>query len=143
MEVKDCYSDQAELSDIVTEYRNLSYLKIASPVSRIPHLTNADIDHNMPSEFNFNYYSTHDFHSNHDIYESSLDSRSFSALHCNIRSLQGNYYNLAHMLSELQFSFSVIVQQINLIICQEQERPMVYSIFGFKDQKCEIHLGKI
>ena len=89
MEVKNCYSDQAELSDIVTEYRNLSYLKIASPVSRIPHLTNADIDHNMPSEFNFNYYSTHDFHSNHDIYESSLDSRSFCALHCNIRSLQG------------------------------------------------------
>ena len=93
---------------MVTEYRNLSYLKIASPVSRIPHLTNADLDHNMPSEFNFNYYSTHDFHSNHDIYESSLDSRSFSALHCNIRSLQGNHDNLAHMLSELQFSFSVI-----------------------------------
>ena len=97
MEVKNCHSDQAELSDIATDYRNLSYLKIASPVSRIPHLTNADSDHNMPSEFNFNYYSTHDFHSNHDIYESSLDSRSFSALHCNIRSLQGNYDNLAQL----------------------------------------------
>ena len=56
----------------------------------------------------FNYYSTHDFPSNHDIHKSSLDSRSFSAPHCNIRSLQGNYDNLAHMLSELQFSFSVI-----------------------------------
>ena len=62
-------------------------------MSRIPHLTNADIDHNMPS----------DFHSNHDIQESSLDPRSFSALHCNIRSLQGNYDNFAHVLSELQF----------------------------------------
>ena len=62
----------------------------------------------MPFEFNFNYYSTHDFHWNHDIYESSLDPRSFSALHCNIRSIQGNYDNFAHMLFELQFSLYVI-----------------------------------
>ena len=77
-------------------------------MSKIPHLTDADIDHNMPFEFNFNCYSIHDFHSNDDIYESSLDPRSFSALHCNIRSIQGKYDNFAHMLSKLQFSFSVI-----------------------------------
>jgi len=103
----NCYSNQAELSDTVTEYRNLPSLKIASPVSRIRYLTDADLDHNMPSEFNFNYYSTHDFHSDHDIHESSLNARSFSALHCNI-SVQGNYDNFAYMLSELQFPFSVI-----------------------------------
>ena len=103
-----CYSNQAELSDTVTEYRNLPYLTIASPVSRIRYLTDADLDHNMPSKFNFNYHSTHDFHSDHDIHESSFNPRSFSALHCNIRSVQGNYDNFAHMLPELQFPFSVI-----------------------------------
>ena len=61
----------------------------------------------MPSEFNFNYYSTHDFHSDH-IHESSLDPRPFSALHCNTTNVQGNYDNFAHMLSQLQFPFSVI-----------------------------------
>ena len=35
------------------------------------------------------------------------------------------------------------MQQINLIICQEQEQVMVNSIFGFKDQKCGIQLGKM
>ena len=76
-------------------------------MSRIRYLTDADLDHNMPSEFNFNYYSTHDFHSDH-IQESSLDPRPFSALHCNTTNVQGNYDNFAHMLSKLQFPFSVI-----------------------------------
>ena len=39
-------------------------------------------------------------------------------------------------------AFTTKVQQINLIICQEQEQIMVYSIFVFKEQKCGIHLGK-
>ena len=62
----------------------------------------------MPSDQNFNYYTTHDFHCNYDINELSSDTKSFAALNCNIRSLQGNYDNFAHMLSELKFPFSVI-----------------------------------
>ena len=78
------------------------------PVSAISHLTNIDVDRNMPSDQNFNYYTTHDFHCNYDINDLSTHSKSFAALNCNIRSLQSNHENLVHMLSELQFPFSVI-----------------------------------
>ena len=61
----------------------------------------------MPLDQNFNYYSVHDFHSSFDIKCSAKD-KSFSALNCNIRSLAANHDNLMHMLSELDFSFSVI-----------------------------------
>ena len=62
----------------------------------------------MPFDQNFNYYTTHDFHFNYDINDFLSHSKSFAALNCNIRSLQGNHDNLVHMLSELQFPFSVI-----------------------------------
>ena len=81
---------------------------MSPPVSAIPHLTNIDVDHNMPSDQNFNYYTTHDFHSNYDINHFSTHSKSFPALHCNIRSLQCNLENFVHLLSELQLPFSVI-----------------------------------
>ena len=39
---------------------------------------------------------------------------SFAAVHCKIRSLQGNLENFVHVLSELQFSLSVIgLSEIN------------------------------
>ena len=62
----------------------------------------------MPTDQNFRYYSSHDFHSDHDIIECSSDAKSFSALHCNIRSLAANYDNMLTMLSDLNFSFSLI-----------------------------------
>ena len=57
--------------DRITEFRNLPFLNISSPISNIPHLTDSDIDLHMPTEINFNYYSTHDFHSSKDIKECS------------------------------------------------------------------------
>ena len=86
----------------------MPYLNIASPISNIPHLTSIDVDHNMPTDQNFNYYTTHDFHSDYDISECSTDLKTFLALHCNIRSLQCNHDNFVHMLSDLQFPFSLI-----------------------------------
>lgn len=62
----------------------------------------------MPTDQNFNYYSVHDFHSNYDINECSSNNTSFSALNCNIRSLAANYDKFVHMLSELNFPFSLI-----------------------------------
>ena len=57
---------------------------------------------------NFNYYSVNDFHGSHEINECSSDKKTFSALNCNIRSLTANYDKLLHMLSRLNFPFSVI-----------------------------------
>ena len=82
--------------------------RVATDLSNLPHLTDLDVDLNMPTDQNFRYYSSHDFHSDHDIIECSSDAKSFSALHCNIRSLTANYDNMLTMLSDLNFSFSLI-----------------------------------
>jgi hypothetical protein len=103
-----CTSSTTSINDTLLELNNLPYLDITSPVSNIPHLTNLDIDLNMPSDQNFAYYTTHDFHSNHDICECLSNPGSFSALYCNIRSLSANHDNLVEMLSALYFPFSLI-----------------------------------
>ena len=72
---------------------------LTSPITNIPHLRNLDVDLNMPTDQNFNYYGVHDFHSSHDIIECSSEEKSFSALHCNIRSLSRNQDNFSHMLA--------------------------------------------
>ena len=62
----------------------------------------------MPSDHNFNYYTTHDFHSNDDRNDFASHLKSFPALNCYVRSLQGNHEHLVHMLSELQSPFSLM-----------------------------------
>lgn len=81
-----------------TNLDNLPRLNISSPATNVPHLTDFDVDYNMPSDMNFRYYSTHDFHSDRTVNECSSEPKSFSVLHCNIRSLAANYDNLLHML---------------------------------------------
>ena len=80
---------------------------ILATVSNVPHLSNLDPDLQIPSQTNFKYYSTHDFHSNYGIRNCSIDT-SFSALNCNIRSLQANFDNFCCMLTDLNLMFSVI-----------------------------------
>ena len=88
---------------------SLSRLSICSPLgSDVAHLSNVDADLHKPTDCNFSYLSTHDFHSNHDIAECFLNGQAFSTIHSNITSLSANYDNLAHMLSELYFPFSII-----------------------------------
>ena len=86
----------------------LSRLNISSPITNIPHLTNLVIGLYMPLDENFDYYSITDCNSDNDIIECSSNAKSFSALNCNIRSLAANNDNFLHMLSELNFSFSLI-----------------------------------
>ena len=66
---------------------SLPRFDILATVSNVPHLSDLDPDLQIPSQTNFKYYSTHDFHSNYGIRNCSIDT-SFSALNCNIRSLQ-------------------------------------------------------
>lgn len=56
---------------------------------------------------NFGYYSIHEFYSNGDI-RSTISDKAFSALHFNIRSLAANFDDFFQMLSDLNYSFSVI-----------------------------------
>ena len=56
----------------------------------------------------YKYHTTHDFHSNDDTSDFASHLKSFPALNCNVRSLQGNHEHLVHMLSELQSPFSLM-----------------------------------
>ena len=94
-------------SNCPCSYASLPRLDITSTISNIDHLTNSDIDIHMPSDLNFNYFTTHDFHANEDIIN-CLTSNSLSFLNCNIRGLQANFDNLVNMLSELYFPISVL-----------------------------------
>ena len=74
----------------------------------------------MPSDSNFNYFTTHDFHVNKDISD-CLSNNAFSFLNCNIRSIQANIDNLINMLSELYFPLSVVgLTETKLKIDQEE-----------------------
>ena len=90
------------------DYNSLPYLDISSTTTNISHLTNSDVDLHMPYDLNFNYYDTHEFHDNQYIIECFSGNNCFSALNCNIRRLSANFDNLANMLHELYFPFSLI-----------------------------------
>lgn len=90
------------------DYNLLPRLDINSVTINIYHLTTSGIDLNMPCDVNFDYYDSHEFHSSRDIVDSFLSCDSFSAIHCNVRSLSANYDSLTNMLSELFFPFSLI-----------------------------------
>ena len=103
------------ITDKIEQFNNLPYLSLMSPVTNVPHLTNSDVDLNMPADQNFNYYNIHDFHSNYDINECSSNDRSFSALNCNIRNLAANYDNFIHMLTGLNFPFTLSFFQPHIL----------------------------
>ena len=102
------YASQAS-AEAAELCQNLPRLSISSPVANnISHLTDSDVDLNMPADDNFAYFSAHDFHSNDDVSECFSNSQTFSVINCNIRSLQANYDSLVELLSELYFPFSLI-----------------------------------
>ena len=80
---------------------------ILATVSNVPHLSDLHPDLQIPSQTNFKYYSIHDFHSNYGGRNCSINT-SFSALNCNIRSLQANFDNFCCMLTDLNLMFSAI-----------------------------------
>lgn len=96
------------ITDNIQEYTLLPLLDIGSTITNVSHLTNSDIDLHMPCDTNFNYFSTHDYHNNPDIIDCHLESNSFAALNCNIRSLSANHDKLVDMIFELHYPFSLI-----------------------------------
>ena len=61
----------------------------------------------MPSDINFNYYSTNDFCNNEEI-ANCVAEKPISMLHCYIRSISANMDNFVNMLNELHHPFSII-----------------------------------
>ena len=73
--------------DTLSEYSTLPSLAI-NYAENVSHLTNLDVDLNMPADINFSCYTLHDFHSNPDIFDCLLSNNAFSILHSNIRSFR-------------------------------------------------------
>ena len=69
---------------------SLPRLDILSSINSIPHLFDLDADVQLPTQTNFKYYTTHDFHNSYEV-QSSFSKNSFSSIHCNIRSLAANF----------------------------------------------------
>ena len=90
------------------EYCLFPRLDISTSPTNVPHLTRSDVEHHMPNDINFNYYSSHEFHDNQEIIHCLSERNSFSVLNCNIRSLAKNFDNFHNMLNELDAEFSVI-----------------------------------
>ena len=78
-----------------------------------------DVDLNLPSNVNVQHYIAHDFHYSPYVNECFSDEY-FSIVHCNIRSLTGNFDNLQTMLSNLYFPLSIVgLTEIKLKVGQD------------------------
>ena len=86
---------------------SLPSFDISTVINNDPKLSSVDIDLQLPSVSNFKYYTTHELHSNEDIQTSSGD-KTFSALHFNVRSISANSDAFYQLLSDMNFSFSII-----------------------------------
>ena len=102
-----CSSYTQSNCDCVDEYKSLPKLELTSNVNKIPHLTGSDVDLHMPSDINFNYYSTNDFHNNQEI-ANCFSEKHFYFIHCNVRSISANLDNLTNMLNELHYPFTIV-----------------------------------
>ena len=63
-------------------------------------------DHLLP-EVDFNYYTSHEFHSS-QLIRDSISHHCFSIIHLNIRSLAANFDHLTTLLSSLNHNFHII-----------------------------------
>ena len=88
------------------KFESLPCFDLMCSISKHPNLSRIDSDLHLPLTSNFDYYSTHDFHSSEAI-NSSL-AKSFSALHLNTRSLAANFNSFCLVLQDLNHLFPVI-----------------------------------
>ena len=91
-------------------------------------LANIDTEINFPSQTNFKYYSSHEFHDSSEI-KSTISNNPFSTLHCNIRSLFANFELFTTMLVEINYPFSVI--GLSEIKTKEKGNVMNTSLPGY------------
>jgi exonuclease III len=79
-----------------------------SSLTNIPNLADADVDSNVLSQVDFNYYSVNDFRNSECIGQIRFVNASFSVIHSNIGSLTANYDKLTTILFNLGHNFHLI-----------------------------------
>ena len=87
---------------------NLPRLRLFSSLTNVPNLIDADVNNNILSQVDFNYYSVKDFQNDESIRQICSENTSFSVIHSNVRSLATNHDKLTTMLSSLGHNFHVI-----------------------------------
>ena len=85
---------------------NLPRLELFS--NHTPNLIDANVDNNVLSQVDFNYYSDNNFQNSESIGLMRSENTFFSVRHSNIRSLAANHDKLTTMLSNLGQNFHVI-----------------------------------
>ena len=101
-----CNENQPLLS-AVTELKKDTYLNLNDVLNNSgkDNHCNYDPNENILNTIDFKYYSTHDFHK---LKCNVRHDQSFSLLHTNISSLQGNFEKLEYLLADLDYNFDII-----------------------------------
>ena len=86
---------------------DLPCLELTSTLENIPNLHGFDPKDNILTEVNFEYYTSHKFHSSQAI-KDITEGNYFSVFHSNVRSIAAKYENLAALLTELNHNFQLI-----------------------------------
>jgi len=111
--------------------------------TNIIELTGLDPDVHLPTQSNFNYFTTSEFRNDFQI-SSCISSKHFSVLHSNIRSLNANFENLMQMITELNHNFSIIGLTETKINSSNQN-TRIHSIpgYNFFSQPSESNAGGV
>ena len=86
---------------------DLPCLELTSSLENIPNLHGFDPENNILTEVNFEYYTSHKFHSS-EVIKDITEENYFSVIHSNVRSIATNYDNLIALITELNFNFHLI-----------------------------------
>ena len=128
----------------IYDFSSLPALYIIPLTSRIPQLSYSDIDRNIPFETNFSYYTPDQFHNNLELRDSIINPKSFTVLHCNIRSLSKNHDNLTNLLSLIQHPFSIIgISETKIIKDHDCLTNIQLSEYSFESQPTSSNAGGV
>ena len=87
---------------------SLPKLDFTSSSLNISSLKGFDVNMNLTSNVDFNYYSIDNFNDSQNIQQIIAEPENFCVLNSNIRSLSANIDNLTKMLSDLSCKFNII-----------------------------------
>jgi hypothetical protein len=85
----------------------LPRFELISSLTNIPNLAALDIENNLQTDINFDYYTSQEFCDCQAI-KHAISKDPFSVFHCNVRSLNANLENLLTLLADLHHKFSLI-----------------------------------
>ena len=85
----------------------LPRFELISSLTNIPNLAALDIENNLQTDINFDYYASQEFCDCQTI-KHAISKNPFTVFNCNVRSPNANLENLLTFLADLHHKFSLI-----------------------------------